>query len=77
MKSKLETLVDSLQLDVIVQTGARGDHKELLPQTPSRWYRTGFLVPTDAYEDQRSASTSNDELDHAVQPFGGQQEMEF
>ena len=25
-----------------------GDPKEVLPQAPSRWYLTGFLVPIDA-----------------------------
>ncbi|PQO38863.1 helicase [Blastopirellula marina] len=64
------TLVDSLLLDLIGPTGPLGDHKELLPQSPSRWYLTGFLVPTDADEEQRCDPTSNDELDQAAEPAG-------
>lgn len=63
-----QELVDALQLDLIGPTGPLGDHKEVLPQTPSRWYLTGFLVPTDASEDQRSDPTANDELDQAAEP---------
>ncbi|MDA1053364.1 MAG: hypothetical protein O3C40_23185 [Planctomycetota bacterium] len=73
MRSALEVreeLVDPLQLDLIGPTGPLGDHKELLTQTPSRWYVTGFLVPTDADEDQRCDPTSNDELDQAAEPAG-------
>jgi len=29
-------------------------HTEILPQAPSRWYLTGFLVPLDAPEEQRA-----------------------
>lgn len=64
------SLVDALQIDLIGPTGALGNHKEILPQTPSRWYLTGFLVPTDADEGQRSDPTSNDELDQAAEPAG-------
>lgn len=63
-------LVDALQLDLIGPTGPLGNHKEVLPQTPSRWYLTGFLVPTDADEEQRCDPTSNDELDQAAEPAG-------
>jgi hypothetical protein len=58
-------LVDALQLDLIGPTGALGDHKELLSQAPSRWYLSGFLVPTDADDDQRCDPSSNDELDQS------------
>ena len=64
-------LVDALQIDLIGPTGPLGNHNEFLPQTPSRWYLTGFLVPTDADEAQRSDPTSNDELDQAAEPAGG------
>lgn len=63
-------LIEALQIDLIGPTDALGDHKELLPQTPSRWYLTGFLVPTDADEEQRCDPTSNDELDQAAEPAG-------
>lgn len=63
-------LVDALQLDLIGPTGSLGNHTEVLPQSPSRWYLTGFLIPTDAEEGQRCDPTSNDELDQAAEPAG-------
>src|ERR1700742_2319965 len=63
-------LVDALQIDLIGPTGLLGNHNEILPQTPSRWYLTGFLVPTEADENQRCDPTSNDELDQAAEPAG-------
>ena len=65
-----QTLVDDLQLDLVGPCGSLGDASEILPQTPSRWYLTGFLVPTEADEDQRCDPTSNDELDQAAEPAG-------
>ena len=44
--------------------------REHLPQTPSRWYLTGFLVPTDAPEEQR-AQDSEEEFDDGIEPFQG------
>jgi hypothetical protein len=66
MTSPLEVrqeLVDALQLDLVGPTGPLGNPKEVLTQTPSRWYLTGFLVPTDADEEQRCDPTSSDEMD--------------
>lgn len=63
-------LVDALQIDLIGPTGPLGNHNEILPQSPSRWYLTGFLVPNEADEGQRSDPTSNDELDQAAEPAG-------
>lgn len=63
-------LIDALQIDLIGPTGPLGNHNEILPQTPSRWYLTGFLVPTEANESQRCDPTSNDELDQAAEPAG-------
>ncbi len=63
-------LVNALQIDLIGPTGLLGNHNEVLSQAPSRWYLTGFLVPTDAGEDQRSDPTSNDELDQAAEQVG-------
>jgi hypothetical protein len=65
-----QELVDAMQMDLIGPSGPLGDPKEVLAQAPSRWYLTGFLVPTDADEDQRSDPTSNDELDQAAEPVG-------
>ncbi|WP_436717349.1 DISARM system helicase DrmA [Roseiconus lacunae] len=60
-----QCLLDALQLDLIGPSGALGDHREVLPQAPSRWYLTGFLVPTDADEEQRFDPNSDDEVDQA------------
>ncbi len=54
-------LVETLQLDLI---GPNNDHPcahELLPQSPQRWYLTGYLVPQRAPEPERKCS---DEEDH-------------
>jgi hypothetical protein len=63
-------LVDALQIDLIGPIGGIGDHAEILPQSPSLRYLTGFLVPTDANEMPRCDPTSNDELDQAAEPAG-------
>jgi hypothetical protein len=63
------SLVHALRLD-LVGPGPGSEHRdEVLPQSPSRWYLTGFLVPTDAGEEQRMDETSDDELDQ--QESGG------
>lgn len=57
------SLVAALRLDLI---GPDNDHafaEELLPESPTRWYLTGFLVPRDAPEEQRTDPQAADELD--------------
>jgi hypothetical protein len=59
-------LAEALKLDLI---GPDNDHvfaTELLPDPPSRWYLSGFLIPTEAPIEQRSDPTDTEELD-----FGG------
>ena len=58
-------LLVTLQVDLTGPSGLLGDHREMLPQAPSRLYLTGFLVPTDADEDQRYDPNSDDEVDQA------------
>jgi hypothetical protein len=60
-------LVDAMRLDLIGPSGALGDPREVLPQPPSRWYLTGFLVPTDAGEEQRTDPTSAEDIDQTPQ----------
>jgi hypothetical protein len=58
-----QNLVEALELDLI---GPHNEHpfaKELLPESPTRWYLTGFLVPADAPMEQRHDETSDEELD--------------
>ena len=71
MTSSLEVrgdLIDALQLDLIGPGGSLGDPHETLDQQPSRWYLTGFLVPTDAPPEQRFDPTGQDELDQGGEP---------
>lgn len=58
-------LVRALQLDLVGPDTDLGNPSEILPQTPSRWYLTGFLIPVDAPEQQRADETVDDELDAA------------
>jgi len=63
-------LVDALQLDLIGPLDNLGNPEEVLPQLPSRWYLTGFLVPTDAKESQRTDPTCDDDIDQGAEPAG-------
>ena len=49
-------LVDALRLDLIGPdaTGDFATPTEVLPQAPSRWFLTEFLVPLDAGEEHRA-----------------------
>lgn len=49
------SLVEALELDLIGPGNDHGFARELLPEVPSRWYLTGFLVPTEAPIAQRTA----------------------
>jgi hypothetical protein len=71
-------LVDALRLDLVGPDDGSELEAEILPQAPSRWYLTGFLVPLEAgeahlkptcefrldYEDEedQELATSNQEL---------------
>ena len=63
-------LVDALRLDLIGPVDDLGSPDELLPQAPSGWYLTGFLVPTEAGESQRVDEESTDTMD-ALDDAGG------
>ena len=55
-----QELVEALRLDLV---GPSNDHAfahELLPQSPRRWYLTGFLVPSNA--DQEVKKSGDDEM---------------
>lgn len=40
--------------------------EEILPQAPSKWYLTGFLVPYEADISQRSDNASDEGMDMGV-----------
>jgi len=58
-------LVEALRLDLVGPDNNHSFSNELLPDAPSRWYLTGFLVPTGAPIDQRTDETSTEEIDSA------------
>lgn len=60
-----ERLIETLRLDLV---GPNNDHEfaeELLPEPPTRWYLTGYLVPTGAPIEQKFDETSTEEIDSA------------
>ncbi len=63
-------LIDALSLDLVGPDRELGNPREALPQAPSRWYLTGFLVPIDADENQKAEETSNEELDEVSDARG-------
>ena len=73
MKTSVEIrndLVDVLELDLVGPRPGSANENEVLPQAPSRWYLTGFLVPYEAPESQRSDETGSEELD-VISKTGG------
>ncbi|MBD1842488.1 helicase [Cyanobacteria bacterium FACHB-63] len=68
-------LIDALQLDLVGPTPDDLVHaEEIIPQPPSKWYLTGFLVPYDAPMEVRSDPTGDDELDAVGRPGAGDDE---
>ena len=66
-----EEITKSVLLDLIGPTGAIGDHRETLSQQPSKWYLTGFLVPTESSETQKVDETVTEQLDQSAVPSNG------
>src|SRR5438128_9899895 len=58
-----DTLVDALSLDLIGPSPGHALEGEVLEQPPSRWYLTGFLVPTGASLEQRSEQAGNEQAE--------------
>src|SRR5205823_13597908 len=63
-------LVKALKLDLVGPAENLGNPEEVLPQAPSRWYLTGFLVPIGAERSQRSDETASEDLDQAGETGG-------
>jgi Helicase conserved C-terminal domain len=63
-------LVESLRLDLVGPGVNLGDAQEVLPQAPSRWYLTGFLVPLGAKPEQRADEAADDDFDDAGEAVG-------
>lgn len=58
-------LVKTLKLDLIGPDNEHPCAKELLSDSPTQWYLTGFLVPVDADAETRLDDTVEDEIDQA------------
>ncbi|HEV8363089.1 MAG TPA: DISARM system helicase DrmA [Gemmatimonadaceae bacterium] len=58
-----DALVDALGLDLIGPSPGHPLESEVLEQSPSRWYLTGFLVPTGASLEQRSEEAGTEQPD--------------
>ncbi|MGI8962180.1 MAG: DISARM system helicase DrmA [Bryobacteraceae bacterium] len=58
-------LVNALKLDLVGPGLHLGDPNEALPQPPSRWYLTGFLVPRDTAPEQSWLADADDDFDQA------------
>jgi len=63
-------LVQALRLDLVGPDNQHAFAAELLPESPSRWYLTGFLVPFDAPVEQKTDETSNEEIAAGAEPGG-------
>src|SRR2546430_13567941 len=58
-----DELVKVLRLDLVGPDPGDPHETETLPQPPSRWYLTGFLVPYEAREVERKDETEDAQLD--------------
>jgi hypothetical protein len=56
-------LVDALKLDLVGPWPGHEFANELLPENPTRWYLTGYLVPESAPVEHRSDAEAKDEVD--------------
>src|SRR5262249_43087159 len=64
-------LVQTLGLDLIGPDRGSDLLNEVLPQAPSRWYLTGFLVPIDAEEGQKADEAAVEGVDELSEAGGG------
>lgn len=56
-------LVQALRLDTVGPGASDAYEREELPQAPSRWYLTGFLVPYEAPAEQREDEQGQEQLE--------------
>lgn len=65
-----DDLVAALRLDLVGPAPGSTHASERIALPPSRWYLTGFLVPYEADEEQRSDFSEQEELDLAGERQG-------
>ena len=62
-------IVEALRLDLVGPTHDHPCANELLPESPRRWYLTGYLVPTTLPADAKKADESEeDDVDSPAAP---------
>jgi hypothetical protein len=64
-------MVEALRLDLVGPDNTHPFAHELLPESPRRWYLTGFLVPTSAPAEQRRDAESDEEIDSPAETSKG------
>ena len=63
------TIVEALRLDLVGPTNDHPFADELLPESPRRWYLTGYLVPTALPSEAKKADESEeDDIDSPAAP---------
>ncbi len=61
------SLINALKLDLIGPEPDSAHADEIIPQAPSKWYLSGFLVPYEAKLQDRSDPDSDDSFDSQVE----------
>ena len=64
-------LEEALRLDLVGPWAGSEHASEELPEAPSHWYVTGFLVPNEAPSDQEEDPTADEQLDLGVESAAG------
>lgn len=64
-------LVEALRLDLVGPWPGHRFETELLKETPSRWYLTGYIIPEQAPEAQKFDSSSTENLEAGGDSSGG------
>src|SRR5688572_17281752 len=63
-------LIEALRLDLVGPWPGHPFANELLPENPTRWYLTGYLVPESAPVEHRSDAEAKEEVDAAGEGGG-------
>lgn len=63
-------LIEALRLDLVGPWPGHPFANELLPENPTRWYLTGYLVPEKAPIQQKTDAESKDQVDSAGEGGG-------
>ncbi len=63
-------LLEALQLDLVGPWPGHAFDRELLPENPTRWYLTGYLVPEAAPVEHRTDAEAKEEVDAAGEGGG-------